>query len=547
MKVIGHLTILILLAGPANGQEALTYGSTVTGDLAGGESHTYTFSADAGDLISGQAELVGPEGFVEFRDGVGNGFAGMRVQGFYLGGTAGRRVGLVAPASGTYQVRIVATGAKQGRFTLRLERLTVATRMHGVSVTPKDVSSSERIRRLATDVQQGRSDAVIQFWNEVEGNGPLIEPIPKNDEDVLVTFLWREIFETHNVLVGWPMAVFRADDYYMSHLPNTNVWFKTIQIRRGSTFTYWLSPNDRPGDFLFTARLDPLNRRVFPDDPSATQAQDRNSVFERSSASDERWYSRIPGSRGVVTQSTFASGSLKNTRDIWVYTPPGYSTVARSYPLLLLFDGPAYVSAASINAPSVLDNLINEGRIRPVVVCFLNSVNRTVDLGYEGVDALGDAIVRELLPKLRATYAITTTPRDVVIGGSSQGGLAAALIALKHASVFGNVLSQSGAFRFRAPGTDEANTISQRYAASPAVSVRFYLETGLYENVPSAGLPLHDMVLDEGITGANRHFRDVLVAKGYDVIYRETPTAHEPLHWRATLADGLIALLRPSK
>jgi hypothetical protein len=31
------------------------------------------------------------------------------------------------------------------------------------------------------------------------------------------------------------------------------------------------------------------------------------------------------------------------------------------------------------------------------------------------------------------------------------------------------------------------------------------------------------------------------------VIYRETPTAHETLHWRATLADGLIAVLRPSK
>ena len=87
--------------------------------------------------------------------------------------------------------------------------------MRGVLVTPKDVSSSERIRRLAADIQQGRGDAVTQFWKEMDGNGPLVEPVPKNDQDVLVTFLWRETFETHNVLVGWPMAVFRADDYYM--------------------------------------------------------------------------------------------------------------------------------------------------------------------------------------------------------------------------------------------------------------------------------------------------------------------------------------------
>jgi len=37
----------------------------------------------------------------------------------------------------------------------------------------------------------------------------------------------------------------------------------------------------------------------------------------------------------------------------------------------------------------------------------------------------------------------------------------------------------------------------------------------------------------------------VLLAKGYDVIYRETGGGHEQLHWRATLADGLITLLPP--
>lgn len=40
-----------------------------------------------------------------------------------------------------------------------------------------------------------------------------------------------------------------------------------------------------------------------------------------------------------------------------------------------------------------------------------------------------------------------------------------------------------------------------------------------------------------------RRFRDVLIAKGYDVIYRETGAAHNPLHWRATLAEGLMALV----
>ena len=228
---------------------------------------------------------------------------------------------------------------------------------------------------------------------------------------------------------------------------------------------------------------------------------------------------------------------------MWVYTPPGYAPTAEGLPLLVLFDGPSYVNANTSNAAATLDNLINDGRIRPVVVCFLNSVNRAVDLNYDGADAFGDAIVRELLPRLRSTYAISANPSDVTIGGSSAGALAAALIALRHPDAFGNVLSQSGAFRLRASAGSEPNTIAQRYAASPKLPVRFYLETGIYENFPSAGLPVHEMALDEGITTSNRHFRDVLVAKGYDVTYVETATAHEPLHWRATLADALMTLL----
>jgi hypothetical protein len=38
----------------------------------------------------------------------------------------------------------------------------------------------------------------------------------------------------------------------------------------------------------------------------------------------------------------------------------------------------------------------------------------------------------------------------------------------------------------------------------------------------------------------------VLIAKGYDVIYRETAGLHNNLHFRATFADALLTLL-PTK
>ncbi|MEO7272910.1 MAG: alpha/beta hydrolase-fold protein, partial [Vicinamibacterales bacterium] len=158
----------------------------------------------------------------------------------------------------------------------------------------------------------------------------------------------------------------------------------------------------------------------------------------------------------------------------------------------------------------------------------------------------GEALVKELLPMLRASYPISTRPEDTVIGGSSGGGLAAAEIALFHSDVFGNVLSQSGAFRARDPGEEEPNSTVRRYLAAPRRPIRFYLEVGTYDNVQTPGpdLPLRDFVLDETNLMGNRHLRDVLRAKGYDVTYREVGGGHNWLHWRAMLADGLITLFK---
>ena len=145
---------------------------------------------------------------------------------------------------------------------------------------------------------------------------------------------------------------------------------------------------------------------------------------------------------------------------------------------------------------------------------------------------------------LRASYPISTSPADTVIGGFSGGGLAAAEIALLHSDVFGTCCHSPAPFAARLPGDEEPNSTAQAYLAAPRKPIRFYIEVGLYDNVPGAGLPLHELVLDETNLMGNRHLRDVLRAKGYDVTYREVGGGHDLVHWRAMLADGLMALLK---
>jgi hypothetical protein len=106
--------------------------------------------------------------------------------------------------------------------------------------------------QLARNVQTGHADAVSRFWSDgVARGGPIVEPMPQaspgSNVDLLVTFLWRETYETHNVLLLWPPAVYSARDFYMTRLPGTDVWYKTIRVRRGSRFSFQLSPNDARG------------------------------------------------------------------------------------------------------------------------------------------------------------------------------------------------------------------------------------------------------------------------------------------------------------
>ena len=65
-----------------------------------------------------------------------------------------------------------------------------------------------------------------------------------------------------------------------------------------------------------------------------------------------------------------------------------------------------------------------------------------------------------------------------------------------------------------------------------SMQLRFYLDVGKYEN------NFHPSPLI-----ANRHLRDVLIAKGYTVKYQEFAGHHSPANWRGTFSDALLFFL----
>jgi hypothetical protein len=86
----------------------------------------------------------------------------------------------------------------------------------------------------------------------------------------------------------------------------------------------------------------------------------------------------------------------------------------------------------------------------------------------------------------------------------------------------------------------------KQYATTPKLPLRFYIDAGLFEDVaPRKPIQAGDTSQAGDFSGlvANRYFRDVLLAKGYGITYREYNGGHSYLNIRGTLADGLIALI----
>ncbi len=415
-------------------------------------------------------------------------------------------------------------------------------------MTTEDLPLSPRLHALQHELAVAKGAALEAFWKEVGARGtPVVEPLAGDDQRALVTFLWRAAEPVDNVVVVGGPAGFDFAGNQMAQLPGTDLWYKTYRARTDLRTTYRLSPNDplvplaRVTDWQARAatwQLDLLNRRPFPAEQPST------SSFALPAAPPQPWITPRPGAPvGEIHQRQLHSDILGNDRTVWIYTPPGYTSDGAPCGLLLLFDGWAHTHIAP--TPTILDNLLAEGLLPPLVAVMLGNAEggRTRELSC--YPPFTDFLTQELLPWARRSYHLTTDPARTVVAGASLGGLAAALAALRHPEVFGNVLSQSGSF-YWGPETGpfywgpndgvEFEWLPRQFVISPRLPLRFYLEVGLLERDPR-GVNGPSMVL------ANRHFRDVLQAKGYAVHYAEFNGGHECLCWQGTLDDGLLFLM----
>jgi enterochelin esterase family protein len=193
--------------------------------------------------------------------------------------------------------------------------------------------------------------------------------------------------------------------------------------------------------------------------------------------------------------------------------------------LLVVLDGRDYRTRAKL--PIIVDNLIAQKRIRPIALALVQHGGQARFIEYMCNDATLGFLLREVLPLAQAQLNlldIQKQPGAYGILGASMGGLIALYTGLRAPQIFGQVLSQSGAFGFGLPNMD--SVIFDLIRLMPAPPIRVWLDVGRYEF----------------LFQANQRMRDLLTERNYRFDYREYNGGHNYTAWRDDVAHGLVAL-----
>jgi enterochelin esterase-like enzyme len=140
---------------------------------------------------------------------------------------------------------------------------------------------------------------------------------------------------------------------------------------------------------------------------------------------------------GKITVAQYDSKTLEARRQMRVYTPPGYSS-NKQYPVLYLLHGIGGNDLEWIRtcrADNVIDNLLADGKIQPMIVVFPNgNAGVTID-GRDSDPGQGmgggfggwgkpfeNDLIKDIIPYIESHYSVYADREHRALAGLSMGG-----------------------------------------------------------------------------------------------------------------------------
>lgn len=243
---------------------------------------------------------------------------------------------------------------------------------------------------------------------------------------------------------------------------------------------------------------------------------------------------------GTVSRIWYNSPTLGMDRRLTVYTPAGYETSGKRYPVFYLLHGMGGDEEAWIalgRTSQILDNLIAQGKAKPMIVVMTNG--NAAQEAAPGESSLGFAAPNMNMPKtmegsfetafpdvvkfIDKTYRTVKSKQGRAIAGLSMGGYHSLHISKQYPDMFNYVGLFSAAIM---PNKDAKSPIYDDFDAK--LKTQFAKKPALYW----IAIGNKDFLYQ-----ANNDYRKMLDENGYKYEYYETGEGHIWKNWRIYLTE----------
>lgn len=243
-------------------------------------------------------------------------------------------------------------------------------------------------------------------------------------------------------------------------------------------------------------------------------------------------YKDVP--HGKVHQLEYYSPVRQQLESVWVYTPAGYETSGKDYPVLYLQHGGGEDETGWIRQAKthyIMDNLIAEGKAKEMIVVMPNGTYNIPGqrFGYsiEGMKPHGQEITETLIPFIEKNFRVKKDRNSRAMSGLSMGGGQTFFTGLQHTELFSALgIFSTGVFG----GIREAASFDAEKALPGLISNSSKYNQDLKVLYISVGTD------DPRITPTTKAV-EKMRADGLNIVFNTFPGDHEWQVWRKSLHD----------
>ncbi|WP_441004976.1 alpha/beta hydrolase-fold protein [Erwinia sp. PsM31] len=194
----------------------------------------------------------------------------------------------------------------------------------------------------------------------------------------------------------------------------------------------------------------------------------------------------VPGSilddravpHGDLLTMTYHSKELHSERRMFVWTPPGYSGKSEPLPVLYFYHGFGDTGLSAIDQgrlPQIMDNLLAEGKIKPMLVVVPDTetdIAQAIPENFPPKDrrktfyllnakAADRELMHDIIPLVDARFNVRRDANGRALAGLSQGGFQALFSGMNHLDSFGWLATLSGVTSATVPDTGIARQLDR--------------------------------------------------------------------------------------